>query len=241
MIRLRFRWPVVIVTLLALALFLHLSQWQWHKAEITQAQYEAYEERMAGNPQFVGASLLDPADIQYSPVLVKGEYEPQSQFFLDNQQEKGVAGVHVITPLHITGTDVRILVDRGWVAWADRSSPLPQVKAPKGVTQVQGIAWVPSDKEFFATKDPTTGDQERLRMRVDIKAFARQQSVRVQPFVVLQNQENADDSLIRNWQAPENKSNMHRSYAVQWVLISLALVVGVLWSGWRKKDVSANQ
>jgi surfeit locus 1 family protein len=241
MIRLRFRWPVVVMTLLALALFLHLAQWQWGKAQITQAQYQAYEERMEGNPQLVGSSLLNPADIEYSPVLVKGEYEPQAQFFLDNQQEKGVPGVHVITPLHIAGTDVRVLVDRGWVAWTDRSLPLPQTKTPKGIIQVQGIAWLPSTKEFFATKDPTTGDHELLRMRIDIKAFANQQSVRVQPFIILQNQENSDDSLVRNWQAPENKSNMHRSYAVQWVLISIALVVGVLWTGWRKKEVSVQQ
>jgi cytochrome oxidase assembly protein ShyY1 len=84
------------------------------------------------------------------------------------------------------------------------------------------------------------GSTDRLRMRIDLSAYAQSVSFPVQPFVILQNEHNAPDALVRHWSAPENKSSMHRGYAIQWVLISLALVGGVLYS-WRSRRGDASR
>lgn len=44
-------------------------------------------------------------------MTVRGVYEPEAQFFVDNRQEDGKPGVHVVTPLKIEGSETRILVN----------------------------------------------------------------------------------------------------------------------------------
>jgi surfeit locus 1 family protein len=215
-----------------------LADWQWEKSKTVQHAYDQYEQRVSQPAQMVGASLLDGAQVQYLPVQVRGEYEPEGQFFLDNQQNNDVAGVHVITPLRIEGTSVRVLVNRGWVAWGASRQQLPHVPVPSGVVQVQGLAFVPSSRLPFGVSDPNAGSTEQLRMRLDLLAYAQNVDYPVQPFVILQHEHDASDALIRHWSAPENKSTMHRGYAIQWLLISLALIAGVLYS-WLKRRQEA--
>jgi surfeit locus 1 family protein len=225
---------VVLASTVALALFLHLADWQWEKSKTVQHAYDQYEQRVSQPVQSIGARLLDGAQVQYLPVQVRGEYEPEGQFFLDNQQNNDVAGVHVITPLRIQGTSTRVLINRGWVAWGVSRQQLPHVPVPSGIVQVQGLAFVPNSRLPFGVSDPQAGRTEPLRMRLDLLSYAQNVPDPVQPFVILQNEHDANDGLIRHWSAPENKSTMHRGYAIQWLLISLALLVGVLYS-WRTR------
>ena len=87
--------------------------------------------------------------VQDAPITVVGNYEPDKQIFLDNRQEHGLPGVHVITPLKIEGSDTRILVNRGWAGWTQGRSVLPRVSTPTGRVQITGLASVPSAKKFF--------------------------------------------------------------------------------------------
>lgn len=225
---------VVLATLAASALFLHLADWQWQKSQTVQQAYEQYEQRVQQAPQRLGAGLLDPTQVAYLPLEVRGEYETDGQFFLDNQQHEGVPGVHVITPLRIEGTSTRVWVNRGWVPWGASRAQLPRVNVPSGVVEVHGLAFVPSTRKAWGTTDVDATTDSPLKMRLDLSAFAQRVSYAVQPFVILQNDPALNDGLIRVWPAPENKSSMHRGYAIQWILITLALIIGVVYS-WRIK------
>lgn len=231
--RFHFRLIPVLLTLLGMAIFLRLGWWQWHKADRVEAQAQAFEARVAGRPLALGAALVDAADSQNMPVLVRGEYEAPGQFFLDNQQEQGVPGVHVITPLRIEGSDTRVLVNRGWVAWGASRATLPRVAVPTGTVQVQGRAlWPQQPKSRWVAED--SGASSELRMRLDLPALSQQAAYPLQPIVVLQDAQDASDGLVRHWPAPENKAAMHRGYALQWFLITLALVVFSVATSYRK-------
>ena len=232
----RHRWLVAIVTLAALLLFVRLGWWQWQKSIQVQSQYDQYQARILQPPVVLGEGIRSASELEDLPVLVRGEYEGDQQFFLDNKQEQGVPGLHVITPLHIQGTNIRILVNRGWVAWGSSRTQLPNVPVPKGLIEVEGIVNVPSQKKFFGISNQELGSTERLRMRLDLQSYAAEHQYPIQPFLILQKNDKNQDGLVRHWEAPENRANMHRSYALQWMLISIALIIFVIYMGYKRNE-----
>lgn len=223
-----------LATVLAVMLFVHLGNWQAGKGDRRAAEIAQFQERAQHGPYLVGATLLEPTQIQDAPVAVRGHYLPAEQIYIDNRQENGKPGVHLVTPLQISGSQTRVLVNRGWVAWADRHSPLPNVATPLGEVQVSGIAQIPSGKKFFLM--PTHPDEKpQLWSRLDMERFAALHSAPTQGFVILQNPDDATDGLLRHWPEPEDRVAMHRSYSLQWYGMALALVIFFCVASVRKR------
>ena len=211
-----------LATAAGLGLFVHLGYWQHTKAQKTEAAVALYEQRSHLPPAAIDARLLDPRDADAARYTVRGQYEPDLQFFVDNRQERGVPGVHVITPLKIDQSDTRILINRGWIAWPQGRGVLPTVPVPEGTVRVTGIAQAPSTKQPFLMPDRPE-PSERLWTRVDLERFAGLVKHTVQPVVLLQDAADAQDGLVRHWTAPEDRTARHRGYALQWFGMAAAL------------------
>lgn len=213
-----------LATLGLLALFVYLGLWQAGKGERLATERAQHAQRARAGSVRIGAAPVDADALRDAPVAVRGQYEPQQQFFVDNRQENGRPGVHVVTPLRIEGGQTRILVNRGWIGWPHGRQTLPEVATPAGMVEVNGIAAVPKVKKFLLMPEHAE-TRPQLWPVLDVQRFAQQVSYPVQPVVVLQNRADAQDGLIRNWQPPEDRVAMHQSYALQWFGMALALLV----------------
>ncbi len=213
-----------LATLCLMALFVYLGLWQAGKGERLLAQRTLYAARAQLGPTRIGAAAVDALALRDAPLAVRGRYEPERGFFIDNRQENGQPGLHVVTPLRIEGSETRILVNRGWVAWPHGRKVLPQVATPDGVVEVSGIASVPVVKNFLLMPEHAEA-RTQLWMQMDLKRFAQLVPYAVQPVVLLQSGADVQDGLIRNWQAPEDRVSMHQSYALQWFGMAAALLV----------------
>lgn len=211
-------------TLGLLLLFVYLGLWQAGKAQRLTDERSHYAARSQRAPVRLGAALVNPESLRDAPVVVRGHYEPARQFFVDNRQENGRPGVHVVTPLKIEGSQTRVLVNRGWLGWSEGRSKLPQLTTPLELVEISGIAATPIVKNFLLMPDRVEAWAE-LWPSLDLKRFQGQVNFPVQPLVVLQNRTDAQDALVRNWQPPEDRVGMHRSYALQWFGIAAALLV----------------
>ncbi len=231
--RIDFRWIPAAATLLGLLLFVYLGIWQSGKGDRLEAQLASMQARHALGAVPVGGARVDAQQLRDAPIAVRGFYEPQHQFFVDNRQLDGQPGVHVITPLRIEGSEMRILVNRGWIGWPLGRGVLPVVEVPSGLVNVNGIASVPSTKKFFLMSEQTESTQ--LWPRVDLARYASQAGQAVQPVVLLQNQDDAPDKLVRRWDPPEDRVAKHRGYAFQWFGMALALLIFYLVASVRKK------
>jgi surfeit locus 1 family protein len=207
-----------------LLLFLYLGQWQAGKAERVVAERLQHAQRAALQETRIGNALVDAAALHYAPVVVRGEYEPAGQFFVDNRQENGRPGLHVVTPLKIEGTSTHILVNRGWVAWENGRTKLPKVTTPPGVQELRGVAVVPVHKKFWLMPERAEAWAE-LWPRLDVQRYAQKTNGPVQPIVILQNSRDTEDGLLRNWPAPEDRAAMHQSYSAQWYGMAVALLI----------------
>lgn len=222
-----------LAVLALLALFVHLGLWQAGKAEQGSAQRALYEARSKQPPMLIGTSLLSPEGLGYAPVVVRGEYEAPRQFYIDNQVENGRPGVHVITPLKIEGGNTRILVNRGWAAWADRRAA-PRVATPGGVQELAGIAVIPVKQKYLLMPDRREAWPE-LRPVLDMQRYAEEADYPVQPVVLHLTSPDRGDGLVRNRPQPEDKVAMHKGYAIQWFAMAAALVGFYFIASFRKK------
>lgn len=231
----QFRWIPLIATCLLMAVFLRLGWWQWSKGVDVEAQVVLHDQRSAVNPLLIGAQQVDAKEVDGTSVVVRGHFDAEQQFFLDNQQYQGRPGVHVITPLTIEGTQVRVLVNRGWVGWGSSRAVLPEVSVPAGRVEVHGRATLPSGKApAFVTE--AVGDTGVLRTRIRLDEIQTAQNHLMQPIVVLMTDADASDGLIREWPELPNKAPMHKGYAAQWFLMAALLLAFFLRSSYRKAN-----
>ncbi len=232
----QFRWIPLIATCALMAVFLRLGWWQWTKASDVEQQALTRVAQSSANPVLLGAQILDPKALDGVSVVVHGTFEPQGQFFLDNQQHQGRPGLHVITPLQIEGTPTRVLVNRGWVGWGSSRAELPQVAVPAGRVQVQGRAVVPNGKAPTFVSE-AVGNSESLRTRIRLDDIQAHANFPVQPVVIWMTSSDVADGLIREWPEVTNKAPMHKGYAAQWFLMAFLLLAFFLRSSYRKANV----
>lgn len=234
-LRFQFRLIPTLATLLGMALFIYLGQWQSGKGQRLAAQLEQRAQRGQLGVLPVTATLLDAQQVQDMALTVTGSYDAALQILLDNRQENGQPGVHVITPLKIDGSQTRILVNRGWIGWSQGRGVRPQVATPAGRVQITGLAQVPSAKKFFLMPDQPQ-QPDWLWSRIDLARFETRIGHPLQPVVLQQTGGDAPDALLRHWPPPDDRVGKHQGYAWQWFGMAAALLLFYLVSSWRNGE-----
>lgn len=206
-------WIPVVATILGVALTASAGTWQWGKGRHKEALQVRFDQGAADAPISIAAAPVSTETVMLRRVEARGEYVPQAMVLLDNRIHGGVAGYHVIMPLRVEGSQMHVLVNRGWVtAGADRSR-VPEVTTPAGVVSVNGVAVVPGRFLELARTDNTGPVWQNLT----IERFREGRKLQVQPVVIEQSGE-ANDGLVRDWPRPDFGIAKHYGYAAQWFL-----------------------
>lgn len=238
MARYRFRPSLIpsLATLILLPALIGLGVWQLDRAAEQRALKADYDARAAAPPVHL-TSASQPADVlRFRRVAVRGYYEPARQILIDNRIQSGRVGYYVITPLRITGTQTRVLVNRGWVPQGpDRQHP-PQVVPPVGLQEVTGIATVPAAYHFALVKPRPIKDRwPTVWQYMDMKRYAAAVPFTLQPIVIELDPKNAG-GYGRLWEQRGTGITMHEGYAFQWFMMAAALAVIYLWVNTKKVD-----
>jgi surfeit locus 1 family protein len=233
--RFQIRLIPTLAMLLGMAMFVYLGLWQSGKGDRLATELAQRALRGQLGPAVVTGQMLDPQAAQDLPLAVAGTFDAQNQIFLDNRQENGQPGVHVITPLHIEGSDTWILVNRGWIGWGQGRAVLPVVATPSGRVQIIGLASVPSTKKFFLMPEHSEVPS-KLWSRLDMQRFEKVIGHPLQPVVLQQTGGDAPDTLVRHWAPPDDRVGMHRGYAFQWFGMAAALFLFYLVASFRKGE-----
>ncbi len=226
--RYRFR-PTVVPTLIVLIAFpvlVGLGFWQLDRAQQKRMIQAEYDARSQDAHVGIGAQLQEAEDLRFYRVVAEGSYDPDYQVFIDNRIQNGRAGYHVITPLRIGASDVRVLVNRGWVPIGESRQQLPAANAPKGVHRITGVAAVPREKVFMLAEPPALTDKwQAVWQHLDMKRYAQAVPFPVQPVVILLDPESPAGGFIREWARLDAGIAIHQGYAFQWFLLAAAVLV----------------
>jgi surfeit locus 1 family protein len=222
--RLRFirpDWRITLVTVFFCGVFVVAGQWQDRRAAY-KAQLQERVDRLAKLPPVsLTGTMVDPAEYERMPVSATGSYDPKYTLLIDNKVYKGRVGYQVYTPLRIGGSDLHILVDRGWIAQGRTREDLPAVMTPAGVQRVTGTA-VPFPGHHLELKAQSAGGP--VWQNIDAERYRAWSGLKLQP-LVLEQSDTFDDGLTRERVRPDFGIEKHRIYALQWYSFFVLAIV----------------
>jgi surfeit locus 1 family protein len=215
-------WPTL-AALFFLVLTLWLGNWQSDRAATKRSLQARYDAATREAPIHVSAALLERDSVLYRKLEVQGVFDDAHSILIDNRVRGGVAGYHVLTPLKISGSQLAILVNRGWVVAGRTRDQIPFVPAPSGMVKLEGMAVDPHSRYMELSH---AAPQGRVWQNLDLARYVAITHLKLQPVLLLQTSATTD-GLQRDWPRPDTGVSMHLSYAFQWY--SLATTLAVLW------------
>lgn len=207
-----------------------LGVWQLDRLAQRRAANARIDAQMSAPAISLAGTPLDPDALDYRRVAVRGVYDEAQEVVLRNRSLDGVPGVHLITPLRLSGSDQTVLVDRGWVP-LDRSAPeARRAFAEPGEVVVEGVARRSQPYEGGPVDPPTGPDRPRLDawFRVDIPRIQQQAGYPLLPVFVEQQPGPGDPALPRRVPTADLGEGPHLSYAIQWFAFATILLGGYL-------------
>jgi surfeit locus 1 family protein len=170
-------------------------------------------------------------DMEYRQAEVVGEYDHEHQIALRNQYWQNEWGAHLITPLHILGSQETILIDRGWIPAEDfQSGDWTQFDEP-GVVKVAGVIRSPREKADYGNRSdivPAPGEAALKAWNfVNIEGIQVQTPYHLLPAYIQQAPEPTWNSLpYRTQPEIEITEGPHMGYASQWFAFATILGLG---------------
>lgn len=229
----RFRWMPFLAAVVAAAVGVSLGQWQTRRAAEKELIGATLAARGAAAPVKLQPAPQEAADVEYRRVVVEGEFVNEWTVYLDNRPHQGVPGFYVLTPMRLAGSDMHVLVMRGWARRdvADRAK-LPAAPAPQGMVGIQGVARRNPGHVLQLGAAPPLRPRAIVQ-NADSAAFAQAAGWRVQPFVVEQTSDTYD-GLVRDWPQPSAGAEKHRGYAFQWYALAATALIFFVVTGFRR-------
>jgi surfeit locus 1 family protein len=207
-----------------------LMLWQLDRAEDKRIRLA----EVAAAPT-LALSDVDADTRRPARVRSTGDFEPERQLLLDNQVHQRQPGVHVFTPWRLADGR-RILVNRGWAPWPDRSRPRPDPRPP-AATAIAGLLVGPPEVGL-RLGDGSALDPDRwpnLATYFDLESVRALYGPDLLPHVVQLDPDHPAHLTGSAWPVVTFGPERHLGYAFQWGL--MAGVVVAIWGGltWRAR------
>lgn len=210
--------------------FIWLGFWQLDRAEQRAAAVNLQRDNVAAEP--VPVEELTSVDGEVSPedrwrtVEATGTWDTDHQVLLRNRDGSQGVGFHVLTPL-ITEDGTGLLINRGWIDRGETAQDTPEIPpVPEGAIEVAG-------RLHFGETEENTGLRERDGMPegqimfVDVDRLAEELPYPIYGgYVELTSQDPVPDDAPERISLREEDSGMSASYAVQWWVFTVVVVVG---------------
>lgn len=230
-------WWVTLVVIGLMILLARLGAWQLDRLEQRRAANAELRAALQSAPidindridEFIGiAPDAISTDLANRDVVAVGSYDYDNQRILKLQTYNGMAGVHLVTPFMLEGTDTAVLVNRGWIPDAAHAAG-ERFADDTGPQTVEGyVALTETLLRRTADAIVPVGPGTEL-FRVDIAAVDEELPYRLAPFYLKLAPVNgaAPDQLpVRVPKEIDLTEGPHLDYAMQWFIFSLGLGIG---------------
>ncbi len=222
------RWIALGLFALVMAVVcIELGSWQLRRLSETKDSNRLYEQGMRAVPA-PAEQLVDEhaqGSLLYRHVSATGSYDPTREVILYGRSSREhVPGNHLLTPLRLPDGRA-LLVDRGWVPFADDTPPVNAAAPPSGRVTVTGLL-APTEPGGSPQRGPTT-----TFTRVDLEQIGRQLPYRLLPYwLELQQQRPPQPGALPELPPrPTLTNGPHLSYAIQWFSFATIAALGFVF------------
>jgi len=167
-------------------------------------------------------------------VQVSGQFVQDWPIYLENRPRNGVAGFYVLMPFKIAGSDMHVLVARGWLPRdpADRSK-LPAIATPDGPVNIEGIGRR-NPGHLMQLGQGAAVKPAGILQNVTVAEVAGTSKLTMQPFLIEQTND-LPDGLKRDWPRPSSGIDKHYGYAFQWYGLAATALLFFIVTGFRRE------
>ncbi|MGI9228649.1 MAG: SURF1 family protein [Gammaproteobacteria bacterium] len=222
--------PRLLPTLIAIAalwLLLSLGFWQLDRADQKQAlsrQYQARIDRPVINLNTAGAEKHDKEQMLWRRAVLRGRYDTDTLYLLDNQTLSGRAGNYVYARFILADGD-QVLLNRGWVPQQPDRSQAPSFVTPEQELTLTGVIKPPPRVVLLGENVAERLADNIIRVQdLVIEEIAARHNWPLLPYVV-RLEPPAPQGFFRAWQTPGFGRDRHLGYAFQWFFLAVALVI----------------
>ena len=232
----RFRLIPFIATVLVIALGISLAQWQTRRGDQKQALATAMQQRAAQAPLQLDAQTSISAEqanqTEFRQISVKGEFVADWPIYLDNRSYQGRPGFYVLMPFKIANSGSYLLVERGWLPLNPqaRATLLPY-STPAGQIALQGVARLHPGR-VMQLGQPAVLQPKAIVQNLDVAELARTSKLPFQP-VIIEQTNDTQDGLIRDWPSPSLGIEKHRGYEFQWYALAVMAFLFFVVTGFK--------
>ncbi len=222
-----------VAALLMLALLVSAGFWQLRRAEVKQATlvervYRGDKEPLLLEPGMAASATLE--GLRQRRASAAGSYRTDIQYLLDNRTHKQVAGYHVLTPFRLQGSELHLLINRGWLPVGPDRRRLPDIAIGGQAVLERGIIAAPPASGL--TLGATGYDDQGWPLvvqNVDLARIQEQLGSPLLPFV-LRLSPDSEHGYLRDWRVRTGLTpERHMGYAVQWFAMAVVLAGLCIW------------
>lgn len=220
--------PVLILLLVLICLA--MAALQYWRAATRGERFEREQAALLASPVSLSPQLREREALLDRAATVRGRWRTEKTLFLDNKIHRSRPGYHVLTPLQLSGSEVVVLVNRGWVAAPRLRSELPAVASATGEIEVAGVTRSFETRIFELRETPPQGN---VWQHVREAEYRRHSGLDALPVILLQTGAEGD-GLIRDWGSAQNPATKHHGYMAMWLIFALMAAAYGLFV-WRKQ------
>lgn len=216
-----------LIAVLFVCLFISLGLWQLDRAEQKLALSQQYEQRIIAQPldlAATGKERLDKDAMYWRPVILRGKYDIENFYLLDNKTLSGRAGNYLYARF-VLADGAGVLVNRGWLPQNLDRSIAPTFLTPEQELILTGVIKPPPRSVLLGQHVPEQLTPNVTRVQeVVIDNIAQENDWQLMPYIV-RLEPPAPDGLHRIWQKPGFGRDKHLGYAFQWFAMATALIL----------------
>lgn len=220
--------PVLILLLVLTCLA--MAGLQYWRAATRGERFEREQAALLSTPVNLSPQLREREKLLDRAAIARGRWLPAKTLFLDNKIHRSRPGYHVLTPLQLSGSEVVVLVNRGWIPAPRLRSELPVLASATGEIEVSGVTRS-FETRIFELQE--TLPQGAVWQHVREEDYRRHSGLDALPVLLLQT--GADkDGMVRDWGSAENPAIKHHGYMAMWLVFAV-MAAAYGFFAWRKK------
>lgn len=215
---------LLVLTCLAMAAL------QYWRAATRGERFEREQAALLASPVSLSPQLREREKLIDRAAIARGRWLPAKTLLVDNKIHRSRPGYHVLTPLQLSGSEVVVLVNRGWIPAPRLRSDVPLVPTQTGEVEVAGVTRGFETRIFELRETPPQGSVWQHVREAD---YRRHSGLDALPVLLLQT--GADDAgLIRDWGSAQNPAHKHHGYMAMWLVFAV-MAAAYGFFAWRKK------
>lgn len=223
-------WLPYVVGALLVVQFAGLGAWQVSRGLEKRVERELFSDE-TGFAAWSDGMAVRP----YQRIRVRGRFDGERQFLLDNIIFESRIGYYVITPLQVGADEPLLLVNRGWIERSGNGADLAKLAVGDDILTVHGrVGSLPRAGYKMGAAILPDASWPKRAVYPDYEELAAELGRNLQPFVLLMDPQGAF-GFLRHWVPEEMGPGRHYAYALQWFAMGAVLSGLLVWNFRRRR------